>query len=226
MPIENTHGGPAGERRFTPAVWGAVMFTAAYLALAVPRALVSGNTEFVIYIGVVVVLVAVIGCVHMKVGLSSGVLWAMSVWGLAHMAGGLVSVPADWPTQGDYRVLYSLWLIPDSLTGGRFALKYDQVVHAYGFGVTTWLCWQGLRAALRARCPAGAPASAPRPTLGLLLLCAAAGMGFGALNEVVEFAATLVTETNVGGYANTGWDLVSNAVGAAVAACVIGWRGR
>ena len=54
---------------------------AAYLALAVPRALVSGNTEFVIYIGVVVVLVAVIGCVHMKVGLSSGVLWAMSFWG-------------------------------------------------------------------------------------------------------------------------------------------------
>ncbi|HAK94689.1 MAG TPA: hypothetical protein DCM87_06720 [Planctomycetes bacterium] len=226
MRIENTNGCPAGERRFTPAVWGAVMFTAAYLGLAVPRALVTGNTEFVIYIVVVVVLVAVIGGVHLKVGLTAGVLWAMSFWGLAHMAGGLVSVPTDWPTQGDYRVLYSLWLIPDTLTGGRFALKYDQVVHAYGFGVTTWLCWQGLRAALRARCQAGAPAAEPRPTFGLLVLCAAAGMGFGGLNEVVEFAATLVTETNVGGYENTGWDLVSNAVGAAVAACLIRRHGK
>ena len=47
-------------------------------------------------------------------------------------------------------------------------------------------------------------------------------MGFGALNEVVEFAATLsVPETNVGGYVNTGWDLVSNLVGCITAAILI-----
>jgi len=57
---------------------------------------------------------------------------------------------------------------------------------------------------------------------GLLVLCAAAGMGFGALNEVIEFAATiLVPETNVGGYMNTGWDLVSNLVGCVLAAVII-----
>ncbi|MFO0896121.1 MAG: hypothetical protein U0836_01725, partial [Pirellulales bacterium] len=61
-----------------------------------------------------------------------------------------------------------------------------------------------------------------QPTFGMLLLCAAAGMGFGALNEVVEFAATLlVPETNVGGYENTGWDLVSNMIGAFTAAAGI-----
>ena len=28
--------------------------------------------------------------------------------------------------------------------------------------------------------------------VGLLVLCAAAGMGFGAMNEVIEFAATIL----------------------------------
>jgi hypothetical protein len=65
----------------------------------------------------------------------------------------------------------------------------------------------------------------PAPTWGLMVLCAAAGMGFGAMNEVIEFAATiLVPQTNVGGYMNTGWDLVANLVGCAVAAVAIRLR--
>jgi len=64
-----------------------------------------------------------------------------------------------------------------------------------------------------------------KPTFGLLTLCVAAGMGFGAANEVVEFAATLMLPgTNVGGYENTGWDLVANLVGCLVAAAVISVR--
>jgi hypothetical protein len=44
-------------------------------------------------------------------------------------------------------------------------------------------------------------------------------MGVGAINEVVEFLSTLVlAETHVGGFANTGWDLVFNMFGATVAA--------
>ena len=54
-----------------------------------------------------------------------------------------------------------------------------------------------------------------------------AGLGFGALNEVVEFAATLlVPETNVGGYRNTGWDLVANLFGATAAVSLIWSYGR
>jgi hypothetical protein len=65
------------------------------------------------------------------------------------------------------------------------------------------------------------------PTFGLMVLCAAAGLGFGALNEVVEFLATLlIAETNVGGYRNTGWDLISNLIGATVAASLIWLHGR
>lgn len=184
-------------------------FTAAYMLAAVAAAVVQRNLEFVFYIGVMMMLIAVVVFVDGRVRLSHGALWGLSLWGFLHMAGGLVPVPETWPVNEGQRVLYSLWLIPQRL-------KFDQLVHALGFGVTTWVCWQGLAAALRDR---GAEI---RPTAGVLILCAAAGMGFGALNEVIEFAATLlVPETNVGGYRNTGWDLVANLVGVAVAALAI-----
>jgi hypothetical protein len=185
------------------------VFTGVYVTAAAAAAVVAGNTEFLFYVGVLVVLAGVVVGVHRAVGLPEAALWALSVWGLLHMAGGLVPVPAGLPVEGAHRVLYSLWLVP-----GR--IKYDHVVHAYGFGVTTWICWLGLRATLRRTDPD------PRPTAGRLVLAGAAGLGFGALNEVVEFVATLlVPDTNVGGYVNTGWDLVSNLTGACVAVILI-----
>ena len=201
------------EPLLTRGVQWVLAFTLAYLAVAVIGALATGNSEFIIYIGIMAVLIGVIAFVHYRVNLMLATLWALTGWGAAHMAGGLVPVPESWPINGDIRVLYSLWLIPERL-------KYDQVLHAYGFGVTTWVCWQGLRSVLVRFGPA-------RPTFGLMVLCAAAGMGFGALNEVIEFTATLlVPETNVGGYVNTGWDLVSNLTGTVIAATLIVLTGR
>jgi len=184
-------------------------FTFGYLGVALVLAVVRGNLEFLFYIVVMLLLIAMVWAVDRSIRVSAGALWCLSLWGLAHMAGGLLVVPAGWPVSAESRVLYTLWLIPERV-------KYDQLVHAFGFGVTTWVCWQGLRSAIRRR---GGTAV---PTIGLLTLAAAAGLGFGALNEVVEFVATLlVPETNVGGYANTGWDLVANTVGATVAATLI-----
>lgn len=204
------------QRLLSPLLVVVLLFTLAYMAAAAVAAVATGNGEFVFYIVVMVVLIAVVAAVHVNVRLSDWTLAALSLWGLAHMAGGLVRVPESWPINGDIRVLYSWWLIPERL-------KYDQVVHAYGFGVTTWVVWQTLRASMARG--VGVPASEVRPSGGLLIVCAAAGMGFGALNEVVEFAAMLMMpKTNVGGYVNTGWDLVSNAVGCATAAVII-WLG-
>jgi len=188
-------------------------FSGLYLVAAAAVAVGFGNDEFLLYIAVMIVLAIVVWLVHRAIALPTPLLWALSFWGLAHMAGGLMPVPAAWPIDGDIRVLYSLWLVPDRL-------KYDQIVHAYGFGVATWVCWHGIRSAIMSRGGTAAPA------FGLLVLAATAGMGLGALNEIVEFAVTLmVPETNVGGYINTGWDLVSNAVGAVCAATVIRLRG-
>lgn len=195
------------------------LFTLTYMLVAVWGALRSGNREFVFYIVVMLILIASVGIIHARIRLSPGVLWLLSIWGALHMAGGLVTVPGDWSVHGDLRVLYNWWIVEGGATSdgepGGF-LKYDQAVHAFGFAVATWLCWQGLRGAL-----SEAGASGLRPTPGLMVLVAAAGMGLGALNEVVEFAATRVTVTNVGGYVNTGWDLVYNAIGASIAAVII-----
>lgn len=195
-------------------IWPLVAFTGTYLLLAAIGAIATGNGEFLFYIAVMLVLIAAVWFVHRHVNLAMATLWALSAWGLAHMAGGLVVVPDGWPVSNESAVLYTLWLIPERL-------KYDQIIHAYGFGVTTWVCWQGLRAALSAR------GKNVKPTFGLMVLSAAAGLGFGALNEVVEFfAVLLVPETNVGGYINTGWDLVANSVGAVGAASLIWNAGR
>ncbi|MDJ0788124.1 MAG: hypothetical protein QNK05_15050 [Myxococcota bacterium] len=202
------------------------LFTSAYMLLATWGALRGGNREFVFYIAVMTILIGCVAVVHARVRLTQGVLWLLSIWGALHMAGGLLTVPADWPIHGELRVVYNWWIIPGpaarSGEPGGF-LKYDQAVHAFGFGVATWLCWQGLCGAMRR---GEGDVEAPRPTAGLMVIVAAAGMGLGALNEVVEFVATRFTETNVGGYVNTGWDLVYNALGASVAAVIISLGSR
>jgi hypothetical protein len=131
-------------------------FTFGYLAIALVAGLRAGNAEFLFYIGVMLVLMGLVWAVNRSIEISTGALWALSLWGLAHMAGGLIVVPEGWPVNAESRVLYTLWLIP-----GR--LKYDHIVHAYGFGVTTWVCWQGLRSAIRKR-----SGGAPAPTFGRL----------------------------------------------------------
>lgn len=186
------------------AAWAPFALFVAALCAATPFALGTDNAEFLFYIAVLVVLAGCVGLVHRRVDLHPLSLWALSLWAVLHLAGGL------WRVSDEVGVLYNLWLWP-----GR--LKYDQLVHAYGFATATWVCWQGLRSALRE----------PRPTFGLAFLAMAAGMGLGALNEVVEFLATLlVPQTIVGGYVNTGWDLVSNLVGCALAGLAILLLGR
>jgi hypothetical protein len=177
---------------------GLVGFSLAYLAAFVVYGAARGNAATVVYAVAVAGAFAFVAVVHVRVGFSAGVLWALSTWGLLHMAGGLVTL--------DGRVLYSVQLLP-------VVLRYDQAVHAFGFGAATVAAWQALRGWL----VPGRPMST-----GLALLVALTGMGIGALNEVLEFFATRLSEaTNVGGYANTGWDLVFNMLGAAGATLLL-----
>lgn len=189
----------------------------AYLSAAVVGIFVTGNREFAFYLFTLLILIAVVLVVRRRVGLSDGVLWALTVWGAAHMAGGLVGVPEGWPYAGDMAVMYSAWIIPGWL-------KYDHVVHVWGFATCTVVCWQGLASMVAA----GDPARRARlqPSGGQALLCALAAGGLGAANEIVEFIATVIMpSTNVGGYVNTVLDLCANAAGAALAAVGVraGW---
>jgi hypothetical protein len=184
-----------------------IAFTIAYLFAAAAWIVAIGDYEFLAYIVILLILAGVLWVVHRRVDLPLSLIWCLSVWGALHMAGGLVPLPDSWPVGGGTPVLYN-WHI----AGPYF--KYDQVVHAYGFGVTTWLCYCGLRSL--------APELPRPPSLGALTLCVAAATGFGALNEVIEFTITLlVPENNVGGYVNTAMDLVYNLLGAVLAAIVL-----
>lgn len=194
------------------ALKGIIVITAAYLLLATGWIFAVGNYEFLAYIAVMLVLAGVVFVIHRRVGLPLALICCLSAWGALHLAGGLVPLPNGWDTGGEIPVLYN-WHI-----AGPF-FKYDQVVHAFGFGITTWLCWCGLAAL--------APGQQRPPGVGALTLCAAAGMGLGALNEVIEFTITLlVPDNNVGGYVNTALDLTYNMLGAVLAAIVLRFSAR
>ena len=95
------------------------------------------------------------------------------------------------------------------------------MVHAIGFGFAGMAFWESVRHTVDRTITSGA---------AITLM---GGLGFGALNEMVEFLITrVVPDTNIGEFENTGWDLVANTVGAALAALWVrrGWtrdgRGR
>ncbi|APX23636.1 MAG: DUF2238 domain-containing protein [Rhodobacteraceae bacterium] len=177
------------------------LFTIAYVAGFTAWFLLRGNYEFVVYVVTMLVLIALVGRSLRTTNYPLPMLWALSAWGLLHMAGGGVPV-------GD-TVLYSAQVVPLTPQNGEMTLlKYDQLVHAYGFGVTAWVLWHLLRHHY--------PMLAGSRTI--LVYPALAAMGLGAVNEMIEFAAVLsVPETNVGGYLNTALDLVFNALGAVLA---------
>jgi len=194
-----------------PVIWIASL----YLIAAIAAAIVQKNWEFLqVYIPFFVLIAVVVALIHRRVNFSLILLWSLTLWGALHLAGGLVRIPDGWPYQGSHQVLYSWWLVEPWL-------KYDQIVHAFGFGTCTWLSWEALRASVQHRL-----GRKLYPSAGMISLCLFAGMGLGALNEIIEFIAVLsLAETNVGGYFNTGWDLVANLVGSCLAGLLIFFRG-
>ncbi len=196
-------------------------FSIAYLVGSALVAGGAGNNEFLFYTVMTSVFAGLVALLHWGVRFTTPLLALLSLWGAMHMAGGLIPLPESWPINGDQRVLYSWWIWPKEVTdggapgsaGGYF--KYDHLVHAFGFGVTTWAVWQSLKPNLTPN------RRGKLPTIGRMVLITAAGMGFGAFNEVLEFIATLMGPTNVGGYVNTSWDLVANLSGATLAAVLI-----
>jgi hypothetical protein len=121
---------------------------------------------------------------------------------VVHLAGGLVQVGDD--------VLYNT-------SPGTDLLRYDHFGHALGIFVGARLLWELL--VLDAFAVTGRGSLVAVTTL--------AALGLGAVNEAVEFVATLAHGTsNAGGYANTGWDLVTNTFAGVLAGLAIGRRNR
>ena len=129
---------------------------------------------------------------------------ALAIAAIAHLAGGLINVGQN--------VLYNASIGPYVKALGTHLLQYDHIAHAYVSFVTTFACWVML----------AAPHAAADHRRELVILAVGAAMGLGALNEIVEFLATLAHHgAHAGGYWNTGWDLVCNLIGAGAAGLVI-----
>src|SRR3954451_12228202 len=149
------------------------------------------------------VSVAVVGTLVFRVRrrpLPGPLVIALAVDACAHLAGGLVAVGDD--------VLYNASIGPWLSGLHTHIVQYDHFVHAFGAFLATLLLWALL-----------APATSTEvDRRHLMVLCMIAGLGIGAINEVIEFIATTAhTAAHIGGYDNTGWGLVSNTIGAVAA---------
>ena len=167
------------------------------------------NYEFLLYVSVLVFFLGVIFLTLPKSKFDSTILWGLSIWGFLHMAGGGIHVGEG--------VLYDVILIPLVSRGELIILRFDQAVHCFGFGVTTLVGFHLLK-----------PYLTDHPHWKVVyFILLGFGMGMGALNEMVEFIATLtVPNTGVGGYVNTALDLVFNFLGSSLAILWIHYRIR
>lgn len=135
-----------------------------------------------------------------RVRYSTLALTGLAAWGVMHLAGGLIELD-------DGRILYNVVV-------ARW-IHLDNVVHLIGFGSAGVACWEALTAG-------PSPQLTPARSFGIAWLAA---MGLGALNEVAEFASThVLAETGVGGFQNTGRDLVANLIGGLIAGAVCARR--
>ncbi len=133
------------------------------------------------------------------------ILWLISFWWLGHILGGSVQTVDG--------VLFAYKIYPFLDLGGDFyILKYDQVVHAFLYGVMALVFWHVLTHTLKVS----------RPTWILVILALMASMGVSAMNEIMEFLIAVSIENNgVGGYENAMLDLIFNFSGAGIAMCIL-----
>lgn len=195
--------------RLTRGEWAVLIFTGLYIASFLAYFVMSANREFIGYLFTMLVLVVLTAWGHRRVRFPIAMLWALTGWGIAHMAGGGIHIGES--------VLYNLVLIPFGGSGELRLLKYDQMVHFYGFAVMAWMLWYILQNQF----------SELRRTRTIYVFATLGSMGLGALNEIIEFSAVmLVANTNVGGYYNTALDLVFNGLGAVAATTVCAFWDR
>ncbi len=178
-----------------------ISFSALYLILGGIYFARDLNLEFVIYVAVIVAIFTGVFATLKHTQFPVWMLWLLSVWGLMHVAGGAVQTPDG--------VLFAYKIYPFLDLGGDFyILKYDQVVHAYLYGLVALMSYHALRV----------PLGVTGHTFLVALAATMISLGISGLNEIMEFLIAVTVERNgVGGYENAMIDLIFNFGGAVVA---------
>jgi uncharacterized membrane protein YjdF len=192
-----------GRPRLSRAERGAIQIVAVALVGFCIYGFATGSPSTVGYVFSVLVIGAAIAWLR-RAPLPDLLAIALAIAAVLHLAGGLINVGQN--------VLYNASIGPYSKALGTHFLQYDHVAHAYVSFVIAFACWVMI----------AAPHAAANHRRELVILAVGAALGLGALNEMVEFLATLAHHgAHVGGYWNTGWDLVCNFIGAGAAGIVI-----
>jgi hypothetical protein len=153
---------------------------------------VNGSRLTIPYVVIVALAFVGLAVADNRFRFSGVVLLGLTLWGLGHLAGGIVEL--DDGERIFYNVVFGRWF------------HVDNIVHFIGFGTAGLAFWEALRAGWLADVEVG-----PVATVAFIAIL---GCGVGAVNEVVEFAFTLaVADSQVGGYQNTGRDLIANLLG-------------
>jgi uncharacterized membrane protein YjdF len=186
-------GAAASSVRRHPLVAATVVI---YLVALGAYGAVNGSRLTIPYVVIVAVAFVGLAVADNRFRFSTVVLVGLTLWGLGHLAGGIVEL--DDGERIFYNVVFGRWF------------HVDNIVHFIGFGTAGLACWEALRAGWLADVEVG-----PIATVAFIAIL---GCGVGAVNEVVEFGFTLaIADTQVGGYQNTGRDLIANLLGALTA---------
>lgn len=164
--------------------------------------IVNRDAEFIFYVGVIIIVSTIIIVTNKRLKYPTFLLWALILWGLLHMAGGTFFI------NGIH--LYDYILIRLSAT--LPILRYDQLVHLIGFGASTLLMHHLLKPALQH------PVTTPVRHAIVIVM---AGLGVGALNEIIEFIVTIFVAQPIGGFQNSMLDLIFDLIGAVLALFII-----
>lgn len=162
------------------------------------------NLEFVAYGAIVILLGLLFVRFYNKGYLLISELWLLSFWGFLHLMGGLILF-----SNGTNLYQQMVLNLVDN-GGGYVLLKMDQVIHFYGFGLASYIMYRILSQRIK---------DASSLFVGVFAVIIA--IGFGALNEVIEFIVVLSTPFNgVGDLYNMGLDLIFNFAGAIVGSLI------
>ncbi len=161
------------------------------------------NNEFIIYTGLIVVVMSGAFLTLRYSRFPVWMLWGLSLWGLMHVLGGAVVV-------GD-RVLFAQRIYPFLDLGGEFyILKYDQIVHAYLFGLLAIMSHHIMRTVFAVQ----------GHKVAIYVMAIMVSLGVSSMNEIMEFFISLTMKNGVGGYDNTMLDFCFNFAGAVIALSV------
>jgi uncharacterized membrane protein YjdF len=169
-----------------------IFFLLLFLVLSTAYAALVKNTEFLLSLGLIMILIITLAVYHKKLQLSNHILIALSILIILHVAGG------------------NLYFSGVRLYDIQFFnfIRYDNIMHSFGAFIFTLLAYNSIRPNLNK--------SIKKKPWHLAILLILITLGLGAVNEILELFAVLFFNAagGVGDYLNNAWDLVFNTIGA------------